>query len=234
MNIQIYNEKETMDKIYNNKCSICRYGDGEISHLFKTNPKYGSGGQNCSLEFRNKLINIFNNKNNKILLGFSGYFCDNNFIKENYKYILSKSTKHFIEKYKTKLQKDFPHIFNTTLYSAEITRLPQLKVDNKKYVINMFNKLFIENNCVFIGNDNVINLIQQKFLNLFKNIEFISGPSNNAYYSYNDIIKKLLNIENLKEKLILISLGPTATVMSYDLAQQGYWTIDIGHYFEFL
>lgn len=211
-----------------------RYGDGEIAHLFKTNPKYGSGGQCCSGEFRNKLINIFNNKNNKILVAFTGYFNDNKFIKENYIGVLSNSTKRFIERYRTRLQKDFPNIFNTTLYSTEITRLPQLNVDNKKYVVNMFNKLFIENDCVFIGNDNVINLVQQKFINLFKNIEFIFGPSNNAYNSYDSIIENLFNIENLKEKLILISLGPTATVMSYDLAQQDYWTIDIGHYFEFL
>ena len=31
------------------------------------------------------------------------------------------------------------------------------------------------------------------------------------------------------KKLILIALGPTATVLSYDLALIGYWAIDIGH-----
>jgi len=29
--------------------------------------------------------------------------------------------------------------------------------------------------------------------------------------------------------LILIALGPTATVLAYDLALIGYWAIDIGH-----
>jgi hypothetical protein len=32
-----------------------------------------------------------------------------------------------------------------------------------------------------------------------------------------------------KNILILISLGPTATVLAYDLAKLGYWAIDIGH-----
>ena len=32
-----------------------------------------------------------------------------------------------------------------------------------------------------------------------------------------------------KNKLILIALGPTATVLSYDLNKLGYQAIDIGH-----
>ena len=31
-----------------------------------------------------------------------------------------------------------------------------------------------------------------------------------------------------KNKLILAILGPTATVLSYDLAREGYWILDIG------
>ena len=148
MNIHIYDEKKTMDKIYNEKCSICRYGDGEIFHLFNTNPKYFSGHQSCSSEFQNKLINIFDNKNNKILIGFSGYFNDDS--RKKYIYKLSKCTERFIEKYKVKIFKEYPSILNTPLYSAEISRLQQLKEENKNYVINIFNKLFNENECIFI------------------------------------------------------------------------------------
>ena len=32
-----------------------------------------------------------------------------------------------------------------------------------------------------------------------------------------------------KETLIIISLGPTATVLAYDLSLMGYQAIDIGH-----
>ena len=32
-----------------------------------------------------------------------------------------------------------------------------------------------------------------------------------------------------KKNLILISLGPTATVLAYDLSKLGYQAIDIGH-----
>ena len=32
-----------------------------------------------------------------------------------------------------------------------------------------------------------------------------------------------------KSKLILIALGPTATILAYDLSNEGYQAIDIGH-----
>ena len=30
-------------------------------------------------------------------------------------------------------------------------------------------------------------------------------------------------------KLILLMLGPTAKVLAFDLAMEGYWAVDIGH-----
>ena len=49
---------------------------------------------------------------------------------------------------------------------------------------------------------------------------------------WDNIIKNNKRIYTIKNKLLLICLGPTATVMCYDLAKIGLWAIDIGHYFE--
>jgi hypothetical protein len=32
-----------------------------------------------------------------------------------------------------------------------------------------------------------------------------------------------------RNKLVLLALGPTATVMAFDLAKENIWTLDIGH-----
>jgi hypothetical protein len=233
MNISILLENETMDKIYNDKCSICRFGDGEIYHLFRTNPEYGSGGQNCCNEIRNKLIAILNNTNEKILIGFSGYFNEPNIIEnEYYTNMLSKTTKSFFTKYRQKLFSSFPNLFEMTLYSAEITRLKQLK--QPEYIISKFDKLFLENECIFVGNNNIIEAIKFHFIDKFKTITFINGPNNNAYLDYDKIYQNIITQNGSKNKLILISLGITATIMSYELAENGYWVIDIGHYFEML
>jgi glycosyltransferase family protein len=66
--------------------------------------------------------------------------------------------------------------------------------------------------------------------NLFENassIKRILCPSINAFGKYNEIINEIKKQD--KSKLILIALGPTATVLSFDLSNSGYHAIDIGH-----
>ena len=49
----------------------------------------------------------------------------------------------------------------------------------------------------------------------------------NAFAEYDKILNQAKKID--KSKLVIIILGPTATVLAYDLAKQGYEAIDFGH-----
>lgn len=51
-------------------------------------------------------------------------------------------------------------------------------------------------------------------------------PSKNAFSKYDEILSEVRR--QGRNKLILAILGPTATVLAYDLAREGYWIIDIG------
>lgn len=66
--------------------------------------------------------------------------------------------------------------------------------------------------------------------NLFENansIRRILCPAENSYSYYNSILSAI-QLYN-KKLLVLIALGPTATVLAYDLHAIGYQAIDIGH-----
>lgn len=52
-------------------------------------------------------------------------------------------------------------------------------------------------------------------------------PAENAFDHYEEIYHEVL--KQPKNRLILIALGPTASVLAYDLALQGYQAVDIGH-----
>ena len=69
-----------------------------------------------------------------------------------------------------------------------------------------------------IGND---------LLNNTKSIKRIICPSIEAFSVYDKIMEAVLKFD--KNNLILISLGQTATVLSFDLCKLGYQAIDIGH-----
>jgi len=49
----------------------------------------------------------------------------------------------------------------------------------------------------------------------------------NAFEVYEDLLVKAKQID--KGRLIVIILGPTATVLAYDLAKLGYQALDFGH-----
>ena len=64
-------------------------------------------------------------------------------------------------------------------------------------------------------------------MNQTKSIKRIICPTKNAFRVYNKILNSVLKIS--KDHLILIALGPTATVIAYDLSNLGYQAIDFGH-----
>ena len=69
-----------------------------------------------------------------------------------------------------------------------------------------------------IGND---------LFNNSKSIKRILCPAINAFNVYDKIITQAKKID--KSILILLALGPTSTILSYDLYKSGYQVIDIGH-----
>ena len=69
-----------------------------------------------------------------------------------------------------------------------------------------------------VGNDLLSNALS---------VERVIAPSENAFLVYDVILSAVRKYG--KGKLILAALGPTATVLAYDLAREGYWILDIGH-----
>lgn len=53
-------------------------------------------------------------------------------------------------------------------------------------------------------------------------------PSKSAFSVYDKILRNVLEVHE-KEELILIALGPTATILAYDLAEKGVQALDVGH-----
>ena len=72
---------------------------------------------------------------------------------------------------------------------------------------------------VGVGND---------LLSKCKSVRRIICPSENAFSKYDEILTRLK--QESKDTLILFALGPTATVLAYDLAKEGYQALDMGHF----
>ena len=102
------------------------------------------------------------------------------------------------------------------------------KLDTKNY-IKKLKKIWDKRDILIIEGYFSRNGIGNDLFNNTKSIKRIICPPKNAFLVYDKIINEVLKFKIYKDLLILISLGPTAVVLSYDLSKLGFQAIDIGH-----
>ena len=118
---------------------------------------------------------------------------------------------------------------NKIYYDTQVTRL-YIDIKDKSKVENRFNlvkSLWNNREVVIVEGEKSRLGIGNDLFNGCKSIERIICPSINAFSKYDEIFKEVKKQD--KSKLILIALGPTATILAYDLSNEGYQAIDIGH-----
>ena len=116
-------------------------------------------------------------------------------------------------------------------YNAYISRpyviYPHNEIDRAKERFDDLKRIWAGRNVLLIeGSSTRMGVGNDLFTNT-ESIQRMIAPNENAYRVYNEIYHAALQYG--QNKLILIALGPTATVLAYDLAKAGYWALDIGH-----
>lgn len=219
----ILDDTSTVDKIVNEGYSICRYGDGEFKWIFGI--KQNSFQQDSS-QMAKELKEIITNYTNdeKILIGINDSMNDLSMYNMDAKMYWKE---YLIDMYK-KLYELIPDkIFCSTNitrpyidYKNKDKKIIQARFDNLKRIWDKRDVIIVEGEFTKLGVGN----------DLFDNcnsIKRILCPATNAYEKKQEILKEVK--KQSKDKLILLSLGPTATILSYELFKEGYQCVDTGH-----
>ncbi len=107
---------------------------------------------------------------------------------------------------------------------------PYLAYKNKADCGKIFNQLFslwTNKDVVLIEGEKSRLGVGNDMFDHAQSFKRILCPAENAFAKYDTIKNEVLKIS--KDKMILLSLGPTAKVLAYDLFVLGYRVIDIGH-----
>ena len=133
----------------------------------------------------------------------------------------------FVNKYKFQITNLINK--NKTYYSATISRfyMRYKKRKNIHIYIKTLRKIWNSKDILIIEGEKSLLGIGNDLFDNAKSIKRIICPAINAFNVYDKIIKKVMNFN--EKRLILIALGPTATILAYDLNKLGYQSIDIGH-----
>ena len=218
--VKIKSLSETIDDILMHKKSISRYGDGELKMMLN---KGKIVFQPESPELSKRLKEVLSSDLANLIIGLPGPLCSVKKENLNSKYFWIG----FINLYGNLISEflDPKKVYG----NAGISRF-YMGLKDKRLSVQILEKLtkiwdkreilIIEGELsrMGVGND------------LFENAAGLSRmvcPAENAFEKYHEILEASKKYG--KDKLILISLGPTATILSYDLAKSGYWALDVGH-----
>jgi glycosyltransferase family protein len=211
---------ETLEKILRDNCSVSRFGDGEFGLMYGENLIF----QTNHPELRKKLKEIIKSNQENHIVCIPNVFNNNldNFTEKSKRYWMNylKVKRHKIYKM-LDMKKNYNDALVTRLYidQADKTRVKK-RFDLFKYIWKNREIVIVEGekSRLGIGND---------LFSAARSIERIICPAQDAFTKYELILQEVLI--HSTSKLILIALGPTATVLAYDLSQLGYQAIDIGH-----
>lgn len=220
----IKSREETIEKIIKDKCSIARFGDGEICIMLN---KGGIQFQEANKDLMKRLREVITSEEENLLIGLPTYYFDDLNI-----YI--EKARQWFEGIRINERLPFCELLknknNITYYSAGISRF---YIDFKdkseaKVYINKIKNIWENRDIVMIEGDKTRSGVGNDLYDNSKSLRRILAPSENAYSKYDEILKAIRQNAN-KTDLIVMALGPTASILAYDLNKMGYQAIDLGH-----
>lgn len=216
---EIISALDTIRTLIKDNKSICRFGDGEFAIMQGGVVKF----QQFHPVLAERLKEIVVSNDESILIGIP----DSMGSLERYRIASKEWTRIYYGYNREKIYRFLD--MAKTYYDAGVTR-PYLNLANKELgiqILDLFPSLWNEREVVFVEGEYTRAGVGNSLFNNAKSIERVICPNFDAFHLYDKIFDVTCKLP--KEKLILIALGPTATVLAYDLAKLGYQAIDLGH-----
>lgn len=219
--VEVRSIEETIRYIIDNKASMSRFGDGEFLWMIDGNQ---NSFQEQSEELKERLLEIVKSDIPNHIVCLSDAFGKLN----QYNHFCNRFWARFMVIYRkrwTELLKP-----GKVYYNTNTTRLYMDYKDksNCKKNFELMKKIWEGRDIVIVEGRYSRLGVGNDLFDKAKGIQRILGPERNAFSYYDELLNAVQNKVG-KDKLVLIALGPTATVLAYDLAKLGYQALDVGH-----
>lgn len=231
--VKIMDIEETVNDIIRNKKSISRYGDGEFDIIFNY-LGYGNvelGFQKSNPELAKRLLELLKTKSlSNHIIGLPG--CIGTVGVKKFRWEDARYWQNYLRRHLSHL---LAIISLDKIYGdSNFTRfyLPMRNKSSVRSYVKLLKQIWDNRDLLIIEGSMTRLGVNNDLFNAAKSIKRIIAPAKNAYEKYSEIYNTAISY--LKERrdadiLILVSLGPTATILTYDLCKAGFQAIDTGH-----
>ncbi|MBU3658440.1 MAG: DUF1792 domain-containing protein [Flavobacteriales bacterium] len=202
--------EDTIEEIVNNRKSISRFGDGEYSLVLYRNISFQT--KSLSLAFR--MFEILKEKSNpNCLVGIIVPVLNQGPLGQYSLRYLYENNIHILRMFT-----------NKKYYSARISREM-----TKESVVKLQNA-WLNRNVIFVSGKNSRFDVNHKIFDGVKAKVSIWTLPVNAWSEYQKVLNEVISeSKKIDDPLVICSIGPTATVMAYDLSSIGIQCLDLGH-----
>ena len=216
--------EEAIELVANQGKSLARFGDGEFSTIAgRVRHKFQSQVDEALSQ---RLLEVLNSDEPDLLVGIANNYGSleaytRQAKREIRRYLQPSVRKEHLEL--LSLGKIYYDAYVTRpyiMYADNMTDAPANRFDMLKTIWQDRDCVVVEGNMTKVGEGNDL-------LSNARSVEKIIGPAENAFNEYDRIMYQCM--KQPKDKLFLLALGPTATVLAYDLCKAGYQAVDIGH-----
>jgi glycosyltransferase family protein len=218
-NPSILPPKETISELVRKRASFCRFGDGEFILMGGE----GIAFQGPDARLTRRLNEIFRSNFDNIFIGIPHCYYSTVQDMRDFPKAFIRS---WVAKYRNKITS--LTVPGKQYFDTGCTQLYALfkNYDFKDY-FSKITDIWRERDIVIICGNSVFDLIENNIFDCARTIEYQYAPSINAFDCYDQILERAKSWDH--DKLIIIILGPTATVLAFDLAKLGYQALDFGH-----
>lgn len=217
--ISVLSIDQSLDYLLEKGASVVRFGDGEMDLIAGSGIVYQEYDPELSARLR-EIMSMESDEHLMVCLsdvftGLERYSIDaQNFWKVHLYYHLS----------------DYQEICRAPWYGSTFISRPYIDLEDKTPSAGYFAKLkqlWQDKDLLIVEGLTSRSGVGNDLFDGARSIKRIICPSRNAY-SKLEAIKQAVR-EQADNRLILTMLGPTAKVLVYDLVQEGYRALDIGH-----
>lgn len=218
--INILDIENSLKKIKDERKSISRFGDGELDLIIGKNLKF----QEHDEKLAKRLEEILTSKQDFCMIGIPDVI--NGF------YNLTEESETFWIKNMERTRDTWLKYIdkNREYCTANLTRLYIRYKDksNAGIYFSIMKEIWKDRDVLICEGEQTRVGIGNDLLDGCKSIRRVICPAEDAFKKYDEILNTLK--QESKDTLIIIALGPTATVLAYDLAKEGYQALDMGHF----
>lgn len=219
---QILDGEDALKLVIEQNKSLCRFGDGEFELMLGHSRPFF---QKVDDKLGKKLYEVLKNKKSNVLVCIA----DNYGNLDKYTDTASEGIRKYLSK---EVRKEHMALLDLdrVYYDAYVSR-PYIMYKDKdvaKDRFRLWKNVWKNRNIVIVEGELTRSGVKNDLFKEVNSIKRILCPAEHAWGYYKEIYETIVHKVS-KDELIMIALGPTATVLAYELSLQGYQAIDMGH-----